>query len=246
MTESCMDVYGTSQIGKKRRENQDWLLTRVWNQNRADLVIADGMGGEAAGGMAARTALNFFERHVSGFTFKPEDLGRLLIEAGDRIRRIVDRDEALEGMGTTMTALQVLDHRASWAHAGDSRLYHLKGKEVVQITRDHRFVQELIDYGDLTPEEASSHPLRGQLDQCLGTPELKPDFGSFNLTNGDLVMLTTDGLHDHVTPMMMKSVLNSSMSLPEMTEVLFKSALDGGSTDDIGIILGRIKKPEHT
>lgn len=87
-----------------------------------------------------------------------------------RIRASLRKRKSLMGLGTTLTAAVVRGAQAFWAHAGDSRLYHAGRDDLVQVSRDHRFVQELIDSGELTRQEASRHPLRNYLDQCLGSP----------------------------------------------------------------------------
>jgi PPM family protein phosphatase len=164
----------------------------------------------------------------------------MLKKAGDRIIAAAKMQEDLRGMGTTLTAVQLCNNSAVWAHAGDSRLYCFSKGTLHQVTRDHRFLQELIDSGEMSPEEALDHPLRNFLDQCLGSPDVQPDYGSFTIDHQDTLILTTDGLHDYVRPDRLITVLGSSASFPEMADTLISKALESGSTDNVSIVFARM------
>jgi PPM family protein phosphatase len=240
MNQKIFSIYGKSHIGNHRRENQDRVLYKKIGQDHLLLAIADGMGGEAAGGLASDIAICNMERIDSHIPSRPEDLSVLLQDAGDRIIDITTQNEALMGMGTTLTTVLTMDSMAIWAHVGDSRLYHLSRGNLRQITRDHNFVWELIESGEITWEEALKHPLRHVLDQCLGTPDMEPDQGSLKLEKGDMLILTTDGLHACVSFELMHSVLDSSLDLEEMAEILINKALDNGSRDNLSIVIARV------
>jgi len=240
MNQTIISTYGMSHIGNHRRENQDRFLVREINQDHILLAIADGMGGEAAGGLASDIAICNMERIDSQMPARPEDLSVLLQDAGERIIVITSQNEDLVGMGTTLTTVLTMKSMAIWAHVGDSRLYHLSNGNLRQITKDHNFVWELIESGEITWEEALKHPLRHVLDQCLGSPDMEPDFGSLKLEKGDMLILTTDGLHASISFELMHSVLNSSLDLEEMAEILINKALDNGSRDNLSIVLARV------
>jgi PPM family protein phosphatase len=240
MNQKIISIYGKSHIGNHRRENQDRVLYKKIGQDHLLLAIADGMGGEAAGGLASDIAICNMERIETHIPSRPEDLSALLHDAGDRIIDITTQNEALMGMGTTLTTVLAMNSTAIWAHVGDSRLYHLSRGNLRQITRDHNFVWELIESGEISWEEALKHPLRHVLDQCLGTPDMEPDWGSFKLEKGDMLILTTDGLHACVSFELMHSVLDSSLDFEEMAEILINKALDNGSRDNLSIVIARV------
>lgn len=240
MTNICIDIYKTSHVGKTRSENQDRVMAVSYGTGKAMLAIADGMGGAAAGGHAAKTAMRVLESHLNGAGLDPEALAGVMKKAGERIIALATRDSKLHGMGTTLTAVCIDHDVANWAHVGDSRLYSLRGGRLTQVSRDHRFLQDLIDAGDITLAEALDHPLRNHLDQCVGSPDVQPDFGSLALETGDVLLLTTDGVHDHVARPRLVSLLDSGQDLPGIADLLIKDAVDSGSTDDMSIVLGRV------
>ncbi len=241
MNLSVGSFYGKSHIGNHRRENQDRILTRKIDKHKFILAVADGMGGEAGGGLAAATAIKLLDNVQNCHYSRPEDLGAFFIRAGEKIISISRENEELAGMGTTLTAVLVSNNQAVWAHVGDTRLYHLENGCLHQITRDHSFIWELLESGEISQAEALTHPLRNMLDQSLGTPDLKPDCGFLNLQKEDLLVLTSDGLHASLNLEQMERVLMSAIKLPDMADTLIKMAMDFGSRDNLSIVLARIE-----
>lgn len=225
--------------GFRHGDNQDRYLARVTGQG-AVLAVADGMGGLAGGALAARTAIDLVRARVNGSAMTPADLAGIIAEAGERIAVLADTDPALDGMGTTLVVAVAAGARVVWAHAGDSRLYHLGGGVLTQVTRDHRFLQDLLDSGDVSAADLPSHPLRNLLDQCVGCPGLQPDCGVLPVRDGDLLVLTTDGLHDHVEPQTLRDMLISSPDLDLAVDRLITQARDAGSTDDVSLVMLRV------
>ncbi len=204
------------------------------------LALADGMGGAAAGGLAAEIAVQFLESGLNGNALQAGMLAEALKAAGQEIASVSEADASLEGMGTTLTVVAVEKGKACWAHVGDSRLHHFGAGGLTQVSRDHRFLQDLIDCGDVTAEELPRHPLRNVLDQCLGCPVIHPESGAFEVSAGDVLLLTSDGVHDHVPPERMTELLRSSLGLEEIANALVTEARQAGSTDDASVVLCRI------
>ena len=229
-----------SAAGLRRPDNQDRTLTRRLGGGGALLALADGMGGAAAGGLAAEIAVHFLESGLNGEALQAGMLAEALRAAGQEIASISQADASLEGMGTTLTVVAVENGKACWAHVGDSRLHHFGAGGLTQVSRDHRFLQDLIDCGDVTAEELPRHPLRNVLDQCLGCPVMHPDSGTFAVSPGDLLLLTSDGVHDHVLPKRMIELLSSPLSLEEMADAFIAEARQAGSTDDLSAVLCRV------
>ena len=231
-------IHGSSATGRKRKENQD-RFRAVIRAGVAVLAIADGMGGAECGSLAAEEAVAFLDGKIGEGPSGPHTLARLVTEAGDRIA-VLASQAGLEGMGTTMTAAVLAGAQAVWAHAGDSRLYLLRAGELRQITKDHRFLQELVDAGDVSLEDLKSNPLRNVLDQCLGCPGLAPDCGVFALQFGDLIILTSDGIHDHVDRDALRDLLQAESDLSEIADSIITAALSAGSGDDLSVVLCRV------
>ena len=241
MNSNSISLYGQTQKGNYRPDNQDVFLVKKIKQRQAVLCVADGVGGEECGNLAANMAVNYIESHTKMLPLSPQKLGVMTREAGYEIMAVASAKKLEKGMGTTLTIVVINGLKAAWSHVGDSRIYHSGKDGLVQITTDHRFIQELIDDGEITPEEAMKHPLRNLLDQCVGCPDVKPDHGNFLLSRGDLVLLTTDGLHDHLSSEMIHSTVKRSGELSKMADLLIKEAAENGSKDNLCIAIARIE-----
>jgi protein phosphatase len=227
-------LWATSHRGYKRSRNEDRYLARPLDKG-ALLAVADGMGGETGGDTAAQAVVDTLQRHADDASRPAElDLCAALQAAGREIADRVREDPGLEGMGTTATVVLVAGGRARWCHVGDSRLYLYRAGSLEQITTDHTFVQELLDDGTLTQEEAASHPLRNVLDQCVGCAALDPDNGSFPLQDGDRLLLCSDGLTRHVTEQEIASLL-AGEDPREIGERLVRGALNAGGKDNVTV-----------
>jgi len=233
---------GKSAAGLRRPDNQDRILIRKLAGGGALLAVADGMGGAAAGGLAAEIAVQFLDNGLNGQSLQADILAEALRAAGQEIASVSRADASLDGMGTTLTVVAVDAGKACWAHVGDSRLHHFGAGVLTQVSRDHRFLQDLLDCGDVTPEELPRHPLRNVLDQCLGCPVMRPDSGSFAVNSGDLLLLTSDGVHDHVPRERMIELLRSPLSPEDMANALIAEARQEGSTDDLSAVVCRISE----
>jgi protein phosphatase len=134
-------------------------------------------------------------------------------------------------MGTTLTAAYVDGHTAHWVHAGDTRLYLLRDATLRQVTRDHTFLQTFLEDGEMTPAQAAEHPLRHMLDQALGTPGCEPDTGALDLAPGDVLLLTTDGVHTELNHDRLADLLATCRD-PEYAAVAIVCAVLAGEAKD--------------
>ena len=181
--------------GKVREANEDSLFPTSDGESDEEvtLIVADGMGGHVAGEVASRLAINA----AASSRLAPADR----VAAGNRaIREEVGRQPNLEGMGTTMTLLELHpDAIAHFAHVGDSRAYLLRGGELQQLTDDHTVLAEYVAAGKLSPEEAVNHPQRHMITRCLGlTRFVNIDEIKIDVETGDRFLLCTDGLNSMV------------------------------------------------
>jgi protein phosphatase len=222
------------------------------------LLVADGIGGAAAGELASRMAISTLidlALHTPDWILSTdaEETERRMLRLAERYRRVHDAlreharaDPALSGMGTTLTAATSLGKRLVIGHIGDSRAYLFRGGELHQLTRDHTFVQALVDMGQLTAEQAARHPFRHVLTRALGGREasLEGDFQQAWLADGDQLLLCTDGLTDMVDNAAIASVLGGAASATAACQDLVEAALQKGGKDNVTVALARYRFPE--
>jgi len=231
--------YGVrSDIGLHREDNEDaaYAGARL-------LAVADGMGGHAAGEVASAAVID---------ALRPLDIqvpaGELLNaldhaarRADAALRDMVQANPALDGMGTTLTALLWSGSQLGLLHIGDSRAYLVRDGEVFQITQDHTLVQSLLDEGKITAEEVASHPQRLLLLRALtGRHSSRPDLQLRQVRPGDRYLLCSDGLHVVVPPDAISRVLLTVPDPDQAAADLLALALDGGAPDNITCIVADI------
>ncbi|HWB89529.1 MAG TPA: PP2C family serine/threonine-protein phosphatase [Acidimicrobiia bacterium] len=219
-----------SHKGMVRENNEDSVFPASSGQSddRVLVIVADGMGGHVAGEVASRIAIN---------AAASADL-----EAGDRvaagnraIREEVAREPGLEGMGTTMTLLDIQDGVATIGHVGDSRAYLLRDGQMEQMTIDHTVAAEYVARGELSPEEAVGHPQRHMLTRTLGLSRfVNVDEHTIDLKAGDRVMLCSDGLTEMVSDAQIAEALASGTA-DEVVWQLVEMANEAGGVDNITV-----------
>ncbi len=231
------NLWARSHTGHKRETNQDRYLVREVKDGRIVLLaVADGMGGEAGGDIAAQVVTDFLDTIMIGPGEFERDLNQIFAEANEEIRKRAKESPELEGMGTTTTVVLVSQDTAYWSHVGDSRLYHFHTGSLNQITTDHTFIQELVADGTMSQEEADRHPLRNVLDQCVGCGKLEVDSGRFKIVAGDRLLLCSDGLIKHVSDDSIKTVLAQG-NARQAVENLLDQALHAGGKDNVTIVV---------
>jgi serine/threonine protein phosphatase PrpC len=221
-------------------------------------VVADGMGGSTGGAEASQMAISTLislALHDPDWVFgiSPEDTRRRVQRMAKRWERVQeairargDCEPALGQMGTTMIAAVSLGPSLVMGHVGDSRVYIFRGGQLHQLTRDHRLVQTMMDLGELTPEQAATHPRRHLLLRSFSAEgdTHQGDFQQLMLADGDQLLLCTDGLTDMVDNETIASVLNSAASATEACQVLLATALKNGGRDNVTIALARYRIPQ--
>jgi PPM family protein phosphatase len=232
---------------RQYQQDQVDFLPHARVQGCALGVLADGMGGKSGGRKAAdqvvMVAKQLFERHVPGDDDPREMLRQLVMESHMMIRLTAITAEE-EPHSTIAAYLIGAQRRCHAVHAGDSRVYHFRGPELVQRTTDHSYVQRLIDEGKLTEEQANTHPQSNLLTGCLGTSQDPPvsmvDFGELEV--GDTMMACSDGLWHYFTPKEMGAIVHA---LPprEASEMLVSKARQRarGGGDNLSLCLVRVE-----
>ncbi|MBA2739746.1 MAG: serine/threonine-protein phosphatase [Nocardioidaceae bacterium] len=232
-------------VGPNRKNNQDSGYA-----SRRLLVLADGMGGQAAGDLASSVVVQTVRRLDTEQTGDVlEALAGATHRANDRLSELVDQDPSLEGMGTTLIAMvfEAADggpDRLSIAHVGDSRAYLWRAGELTQLTTDHTFVQSLVDEGRITEAEARTHPHRSLILKALqGGHSVDPDLFTLDVRPGDRVLLCSDGLSDYVEPAAISRALGDGSIELAATE-LIRLALDAPTTDNVTCVIGEVVATE--
>lgn len=226
-----------SHTGKVRSNNQD---SGYCGANL--FVVADGMGGHAGGDVASSIAIHRLKDLEHGYTETADaerDLRDAIADtAGQLIETVAERPE-LAGMGTTVSALMMVEDHAVIAHIGDSRIYLYRDGALTQITTDHTFVQRLVDSGRITPEEARYHPRRSVLMRVLGDMDPDPEVDTFIMPTqpGDRWLLCSDGLCGVVDDAHTAKTLDQGLAPGRTADLLLKQALDAGAPDNVTIVI---------
>lgn len=226
-----------SHTGKVRSNNQD---SGYAGSNL--FVVADGMGGHAGGDVASSLAIARLEELDQPFSTTTEAeraLREALSETATDLIDTVARRPELAGMGTTVSAVVMVDDYAVIGHIGDSRVYLYRDDTLTQITTDHTFVQRLVDSGRITPEEARYHPRRSVLMRVLGDMDPDPEVDTFIMPTqaGDRWLLCSDGLSGVVDDAHTTKTLAQGMPPGRTADSLLKQALDGGAPDNVTVVL---------
>ncbi len=226
-----------SHTGKVRSNNQD---SGYAGSNL--FVVADGMGGHAGGDVASSLAISRLEGLDRPFDSTSEAERALRDAISDAAVDLIDTVGArpeLAGMGTTVSALIMVDDYAVIAHIGDSRIYLFRDGALTQITTDHTFVQRLVDSGRITPEEARYHPRRSVLMRVLGDMDTDPELDTFIMPTqpGDRWLLCSDGLSGVVDDPHTSKALGLGLAPGRTADNLLKQALDGGAPDNVTIVI---------
>ncbi|HEX7461653.1 MAG TPA: Stp1/IreP family PP2C-type Ser/Thr phosphatase [Dermatophilaceae bacterium] len=208
------------------------------------LVVADGMGGHAAGDVASSIAIGEIVG-LDGESHGSDDaldlLAQALHSANSELQQAIGRQPELQGMGTTVTALLRTGNKIAVAHIGDSRAYLLRDGTFTQITHDHSFVQSLVDEGRITEEEAEGHPQRSLVTRVLtGQHDDEPDLAVREARIGDRYLLCSDGLSGFVARDTIQEVLEQAMPPGRTADRLVELAMRAGAPDNVTCIIGDV------
>lgn len=200
-------------------------------------VVADGMGGHAAGEVASHILVKSVQADLSGREgIREAELCDSIRHANHEILATVAENPDCQGMGTTATVLHLEEGQAFWAHVGDSRLYLLRSGQLMQITRDHSYVEDLVEHGEITEAEARNHPQKNMLTRAVGVEEeLEVDSGSFAVATGDVLLLATDGLMNMVPEDEIAAILSRNDEDPAKS--LVAAALHYGGRDNVTAVV---------
>jgi protein phosphatase len=231
----------------------DGLVPAHAAENGYGMLVADGMGGHAAGEVASQAAIRFLvDLYLSApdwiLRFDEDGREEVMRRAEQRFQQVKESltqmahgDPGLFGMGTTMTLAFSLGKEMFIAHVGDSRAYRLRDGQLERLTHDHTLVQGLVDRGLVRPADAATHPMRHVLLNVLGTQgdPVHVEIHRLQLADGDQILLCTDGLTDMIPDTAIVEALGQSGSAQEVCQALIDLALDAGGKDNVTVVLGR-------
>jgi protein phosphatase len=276
-----VEVAGRSHVGRRRLDNQDHFIVgrseRAVRQIAGNLpagslpdaieesawffVVADGLGGAAAGEVASRLAIEAgVQLHAMRSTWylrATPELRPVILERSRQLMRAIDvelaraaaNDRRLAGMGTTMTIASTIGSELFVAHVGDSRASLYRDGRFLRLTRDHTVIASLVDMGALDPESAERHPLRHLLAHALGrgAHDLPVEVSHRELQDGDVLLMSSDGLHGVVPDDVVAQVLETAAANGEAVEAtadrLVEAALDAGGPDNVTVVVARFRVP---
>ena len=248
-----MKYYGISDRGSVRDENQDCCVAHKFAENAYLFIVCDGMGGQNGGKIASSTCASVFEkqmrRRLSRYldsknipTKVQKDIPRYLEDslqhANTELFEMAKSSPELSGMGTTLVALFVLGQKAYIINVGDSRAYFYASGNIMQITKDHSYVQFLLDSGKITQEEAEHHPKKNVIIRSVGVLEsVVPDIFELDIIEGDTFLLCSDGLSNFVS----ESRIVKCISGNDDNEMRIRSLIDSvklvSGTDNITALI---------
>ena len=240
----AVQAFAASNIGKVRKSNQD---SGYAGYNF--FFVADGMGGHAGGDIASAMvsqAVAQADRQYQNPAEAIESVDSTLVAANEKLSKTVADHQELRGMGTTFSGLMVVDDKIALSHIGDSRIYRVNDGKLKQISKDHTFVQRLVDTGRITPEEALVHPRRNVLMRVLGDVEIELEIDSevHDAVAGDRWLLCSDGLCGVVPEdVIARIVLNKTVDVEEAAELLVYEALEHGAPDNVTVVVVDVLSP---
>jgi serine/threonine protein phosphatase PrpC len=225
-----------SEVGLHRSGNEDSALI-----NGVLIAVADGMGGHAGGEVASKVAITTLAQTLPLLNNDEMDSESLedflqssVLDVDNEIRLTAEADDRLSGMGTTLTAIALYRNKAYVLHTGDSRAYRLRGKEFTQLTKDHSVVQELIDAGTITEEEAAVHPQRSVLTNVLmGHGNITPLLIEYEVKAGDKFLLCSDGLSNVVSNQEIHKYLSEDGALSKLISLTYER----GAPDNVTVVI---------
>ena len=237
-----MQLYTRTDIGLVRSSNQDSVNGGfLYDGKLMWAILCDGMGGANGGNVASQTAVKVTNEMIVSFDRKCNDyqaeefLREVVAKANSTIYNKQRKDFTLQGMGTTMELIVANKGWAMIVHVGDSRVYRIHNKKIKQLTQDHSVVQEMVNRGEITPEQAMVHPNKHYITRAVGVdPVVTADYIEAPFSNEDMLIVCSDGLSNYITE---KKILSyaESYSGDELTFALTEEAKRNGGGDNISV-----------
>lgn len=240
-----VEIYGLTDIGKRRELNEDSYKIFGFEAGKPSgfCVLADGMGGHNAGEVASGAAVDIIAEELSAEIDETDskkialNIASAIDVANSRIYEMSISNYEQAGMGTTTVIAYVKDALVRVANIGDSRAYAVSDKEICRITIDHSVVEQLVQSGSITREDARRHPDKNIITRALGTEEyVDADFFDYEPSDGEVIMLCSDGLTEMVEEDDIKNIVTENESLEDAVKKLVDTANQNGGVDNITVV----------
>jgi len=239
-----MNVFGLSDVGRVRENNEDNCRFEKLNDQQAIFVVCDGMGGALAGEMASGIASSVFVEQLRGYIKEKMNLRYMETTLSNAVRfanydtyKKANSDPQFYGMGTTLVGGIYHNGQVILANIGDSRAYILDEEGLRRVTRDHSLVEELVQRGEITEDEARNHPRKNVITRAVGPDRNpKPDVYPFSMEPGQKLLLCSDGLSNMLEDDALAELLAGD-NLEEICESLIRAANENGGTDNITVLV---------
>ena len=239
-------AFATSDVGKAREINEDYFYISYPDDEIQLFILADGMGGYNGGEVASKLAVTSAKNYIlSNFEKNNSDKDTILdlVKNSSQYANMVVYEKAKENpelskMGTTLDICLIYQSKAFISHIGDSRIYRIRKDFMRKLTKDHSYVQQLIDEGKITKEESLKHPKKNMLMKALGcTPFIEPDAMIKGFIKEDVILMCSDGLTNMVSEERIKQIIKENPT--DATKLLVQEANDNGGNDNITAIIRR-------
>jgi PPM family protein phosphatase len=240
-----LSVAARTDVGRIRAGNEDSLYADA-SESRGLFIVADGMGGHAAGEVASEMAVAIVAEQLAVLDSAsspdaPDRVADALRRANDAIYRRTVLEADKQGMGTTASVLVLSDAGYVIGQVGDSRIYLLRDGTLRQLTKDHSYVQEQVDAGFLTPEQARYHPYSNVITRCVGANDtVEPDVFAGPIRAGDVFLVASDGLTGMVDDKRLHQLLSSNAKPSRLVDALIAEANGRGGLDNITAVLVQV------
>lgn len=235
-----------SDVGRRRSINEDRVAFFERSDQLKLAVLADGMGGHNAGDVASEMAILEFEKYFmaadllifSDVDTTREWLNQMVSDLNYKMYQYSLQNEGCSGMGTTLIVSLIVKSQLMISHVGDSRVYTFTNEQASLVTRDHSYVNMLIELGQISEEEAREHPRKNAIVKAIGTEaKIEPDFFHLQLNEPTYVLICSDGLSNKLTEGEIAAILALSVPLEEQGKRLVRLANESGGEDNISLIL---------
>lgn len=241
-----LNIFGETHVGCVRHQNEDSIYWQQLGEGEQYLaVVADGMGGYDGGAYASQLAVQYFSKGVQAYFEQPDhykSITSCLHEAGNLANRVVRQHRfdmpQYQKMGTTLLAMLMVQNRCWVIHAGDSRCYRLTENRLEKVTRDHSLIQELLDQGSLSEDQAERAPYRNMLTRALG-PSLDLEYSlvEHTLSSEQAWLLCSDGLYNAINDERIADILQSSDDVKTIANRLIEESLEQHARDNVSVIV---------
>ena len=236
-----MQVFAKTDIGRERKLNEDSFYVSSTDDKIKLYMLADGMGGYNAGEVASKMAIEEVKKYIDKhFEKNKDDIENLIVEAIEKanceIYKKASKNEEFKGMGTTLDVLLIYNSKAYIGHVGDSRVYRIRKNFIRRLTKDHSYVQTLIEDGTITKEEAFNHPKKNMITKALGCGnKVEPSVYTKTFIKDDILLMSSDGLTNMVKEDEINKIIQEEKE--NAVESLVKKANENGGYDNITVVV---------